>query len=453
MKKLLSDCLKNLRMGLRVCCFLPVNTSQFVINSDQLVALILLDLLLVNGLDCLLALPDPVFDSYALPTYALGQLAFLLQAYVIAKLWKKTSLFLTLSVLAFAVSPLLQALIHWDYYLERGKDLPDSNYVWWAGIISFYNIVVLGRSIYIAANRKKFLTAVFVLVTLAAASAEFAYFGDYQKFWNSDEPEEQTEADPWLEYRNMDAEQLMYQQPSLLAKTLAALQTQQPSKTEWFFVGFAAYATEDVFSKEVNFAKTLVDKQFATAGHSLNLINHLKTRDTIPLATATNLAASLKHLGALMDKDNDVLMLYLTSHGSKQHQLKVSFWPLALNDITPKSLHEMLDAAGIKWRVLLVSSCYSGGYINELANDTTVVATASAADKTSFGCGSESEFTYFGEALFKDALAHQPSIIKALQQAQQAIGEREKREQQEPSLPQLSVGKLIAAKLDNLVAN
>ena len=217
-----------------------------------------------------------------------------------------------------------------------------------------------------------------------------------------------------------------------------------------FFVGFASYATEDVFSKEVVFAKKLLDKRFDTEGHSINLINHLSTRTALPLANATNLAVTLKRIGALMDKEEDVLMMYLTSHGSKDHELSVSFWPLALNGITPEKLRAMLDESGVKWRVIIVSACYSGGFVQALANDASLVATAAAADKTSFGCGTESEFTYFGEAVFKDQLTREYSLVSALQQAGIAIGQREQREQIDASLPQLSIGKAIKTKLDGL---
>ncbi|MDD2725156.1 MAG: C13 family peptidase [Methylovulum sp.] len=146
----------------------------------------------------------------------------------------------------------------------------------------------------------------------------------------------------------------------------------------------------------------------------------------------------------------DVLVLYLTSHGSEDHELSVNFWPLALNDITPEKLRTLLDDAKIKWRVIIVSACYSGGFIKALANDNTLVATAAAADKTSFGCGTKSTFTYFGEAVFKDQLAHEFSLVSAVQQARIAIGLREKRENIEASSPQLSIGPSIKTKLDHL---
>jgi hypothetical protein len=110
----------------------------------------------------------------------------------------------------------------------------------------------------------------------------------------------------------------------------------------------------------------------------------------------------------------------------------------------------MLDEAGIKWRMIVISACYSGGFVKALQGPTTLVATAAAADKTSFGCGTESEFTYFGEAVFKEQLNRQSSFITALQQADVSISQREVREKLEASIPQLSIGAAIEPKLKRL---
>jgi hypothetical protein len=97
--------------------------------------------------------------------------------------------------------------------------------------------------------------------------------------------------------------------------------------------------------------------------------------------------------------------------------------------------------------VLLVSSCYSGHFVDVLKNDFTLVMTASAADKQSFGCSNTRDFTYFGEAVFKDALNHERAFIPAFQSAIAAINQREVSEKLSPSSPQLYIGPKIAAKL------
>ena len=73
--------------------------------------------------------------------------------------------------------------------------------------------------------------------------------------------------------------------------------------------------------------------------------------------------------------------------------------------------------------------------------------TASASDRQSFGCSNTRDFTYFGEAVFKDALNHERAFIPAFQSAITEIKQREANEKLEPSLPQLFIGARIGAKL------
>ena len=79
--------------------------------------------------------------------------------------------------------------------------------------------------------------------------------------------------------------------------------------------------------------------------------------------------------------------------------------------------------------------------------------TASAADRTSFGCGTESAATYFGDALFQHALRFEDSFLKAFDDAKKIIADRERTEKRQPSNPQIFVGKSMAAKLPKLEAD
>ena len=51
----------------------------------------------------------------------------------------------------------------------------------------------------------------------------------------------------------------------------------------------------------------------------------------------------------------------------------------------PKWLRETLDKSGIRWRVIVISACYSGSFIPAFTVSDTLIITASAADKTSLG--------------------------------------------------------------------
>jgi Peptidase C13 family len=102
--------------------------------------------------------------------------------------------------------------------------------------------------------------------------------------------------------------------------------------------------------------------------------------------------------------------------------------------------------------VLVVSACYSGGFIEPLKDDHTLIITASSATKTSFGCGNESEATYLARALYDEALRKTHSIEAAFNTARDSIREREKAQGFEPSDPQIFVGAAIREKLMQLQA-
>jgi hypothetical protein len=150
-----------------------------------------------------------------------------------------------------------------------------------------------------------------------------------------------------------------------------------------------------------------------------------------------------------MDVEQDVLFLYLTSHGSK-HLFSVRFPELDLADLRDTELRTILDQSGIKWRVIVVSACYSGSFIDALKNEHTLILTAAAANKTSFGCSNENDFTYFGDAYINTALRHTRSFIAAFDQARNIIAAREREEELVPSQPQIYVGKAMNAKLRQL---
>ena len=145
-------------------------------------------------------------------------------------------------------------------------------------------------------------------------------------------------------------------------------------------------------------------------------------------------------------RDEDVLFLTLSSHGD-QDIVQLSNPPLEMDNLEAAWLREALDASGIRWRVIVVSSCYSGSFIDELSSPTTVVITASAADKMSFGCTNSAEMTYFGQAFFAESLRENTSFEAAFKAASLRVGEREGFMGFEPSEPQMIVGSLMKTAL------
>jgi hypothetical protein len=229
-------------------------------------------------------------------------------------------------------------------------------------------------------------------------------------------------------------------------RAIAALSPERPGVTDLYLVSFAGYARQNVFRSEVEKVTALFDTRFDTKGRSVMLVNNADTVERTPVASATNLKHVLAGVAARMNRDDDVLFLFLTSHGSPQ-SLAVEFMPLWLNNISPAELDRMLDEAGIKWRVLVVSACYSGSFVDALKDENSLIITAARADRTSFGCGNEDEYTYFGDAYFNRELRRQSSFITAFDGAAATIAKREHDEGLEPSEPQIYVGPAIRAKL------
>jgi hypothetical protein len=140
-------------------------------------------------------------------------------------------------------------------------------------------------------------------------------------------------------------------------------------------------------------------------------------------------------------------VLLLTSHGSRESGIYVKNGGLPLVDLQPEDVRSALDDAGIKWRIVIVSACYSGIFVEPLQSANTIVITAADADHTSFGCADDRELTYFGEAFLRDALPGAPSIEAAYEKAKTLIAKRERAEKLTPSNPQLSTGDAIRGKL------
>jgi hypothetical protein len=169
------------------------------------------------------------------------------------------------------------------------------------------------------------------------------------------------------------------------------------------------------------------------------------------VATVTNLRETLNEIGAAIDAEQDVVMVYLASHGSASHVLEVSLPPLDLAQITPSVVRALLEESGIKWRIIVVSACYAGGFIAELQDEQTLVIAASQADRTSFGCGHQSASTYFGEALFEQGMAKSDTILGAFEIAKKRVAEREAANKvSPPSNPQASIGAAMPDKLREL---
>jgi Peptidase C13 family len=214
-----------------------------------------------------------------------------------------------------------------------------------------------------------------------------------------------------------------------------------------FFLGFAGVGDQKVFAQEIGLAARVLGERFSIGDRRLSLINDQRDLRRAPLASVTALNYALQGIAERMDPDKDVLFLAISSHGSEDPSIAVSNSQFPLTSLTAEDLEKALRESGIRWRVILISACYAGGFIDALRDPKTIVITAAAKDRTSFGCSNDSDLTYFGEAFYRDALPGAKSLRDAFGAAKSAIAAREHREHETPSNPQAYFGAEIEAKL------
>ena len=244
-----------------------------------------------------------------------------------------------------------------------------------------------------------------------------------------------------------DAEGLLFEQSARIDQALSAINQGASRAPKAFFLGFAGVGDEQVFAQEIGLASRVLSERYGMEDKSLSLLNDERDLERAPLATVSGLRYALRGLAGHMNLDRDVLFLAISSHGSKDPAIAVSNADLPLDDLTDEDLAEALEDSGIKWRVIIISACYAGGFIESLKDPRTIIITAAAADRTSFGCSSDRDLTYFGEAFYRDALPEAGSLRDAFEKAKAAIAVRERREKIEPSKPQAFFGNELEAKL------
>jgi hypothetical protein len=233
----------------------------------------------------------------------------------------------------------------------------------------------------------------------------------------------------------------------MVHQALTQLSPRVPGKTNLYLVTFAGDGGEDVFRNEAEYAAQLFTKRFGPTAHALVLENNPTTLQSHPLADWSNLESTLDGVASAMKPDEDVLVLYMTSHGDEDHNLLVDMDPIPLDQIGAPDLAGILKKRPFKWKVVIVNACYSGGFVPDLRAPGTLVLTAARADRSSFGCGSDSDMTYFGKAWLVDALNKTDNFVDAFQLAKNDIAGWENEDKLTPSEPQIDMGSGIAQQL------
>jgi hypothetical protein len=223
-------------------------------------------------------------------------------------------------------------------------------------------------------------------------------------------------------------EAALYSQPSLLARSFSGLKPRDPEAINLYLLEVAGDGSQEVFRREVDFVHEQFDRRFGTGGHSVQLINSRNTIELAPLATVTSIRDAVTSIAAHMDRDKDILFVFLTSHGSRDHRLVLELEGAQFPSLSAAELGQMLRESGITWKVVVVSACYAGGFIEPLRDGHTLVLTAARQDRRSFGCADDNDFTYFGRAFFQEALPGSDSFQAAFAKSRELIAAWEERD-------------------------
>ena len=428
----------NISAGIRLGCGRPVLPGAFHASTRDALLMLLLAWCALAGVDYLLAGDGATFWIWGLMATATRIQLWL--ASLALGLWlcaRRSGLAYLIVVQCSAGLPLwalCRAVEHASQRLALDIDAPYTTAFYGSALL--WVCTILWRSLALLPSIAVWRRALALGSYAAVLVAMYQWLPDAPLFYQARE-----------EDAGIDVETVYYRQQEMLDAALVELRPQTPRHTDLYFVGMAAYAGQDVFMREVLAVRRIVEQRLGLAGRTLTLINNKLTVDDYALANRHNLARVAAGLGHVMDVNDDVAVLFVTSHGYEDSSLAVDFETLGLNDIHAEDIRASFDAAGIRYRIIIISACYSGGFIDRLKSPDNIVITASARDRASFGCGAQEDWTYFGQAYFADALRQTTNFVTAFDAAARAIKTREAREGKEPSQPQIWIGERIAAHL------
>ena len=224
-----------------------------------------------------------------------------------------------------------------------------------------------------------------------------------------------------------------------LERALKGLPAQRPGVVDAYLVSIAL-DSDPVFGREARGAAAVLSRRYGAAERSIVLAGSDGSGPSVlPRGSPGTLGVVLARMAELMDKKEDVLILYTTSHGAPigliYHDADNGY-----GAVSPSRLAIVLDELGLTNRMLILSACHAGVFVPRLQNGSAAIVAAAAADRTSFGCAADNDWTFFGDALINNAMRKPQPLAAAFGEAQALISSWEARAPARPSLPQLSVG-------------
>ena len=253
----------------------------------------------------------------------------------------------------------------------------------------------------------------------------------------------------WFMEQNRSATWYLSQHKKL-ATAISALQPQKPGVVDAYVVSIGL-DSDPVFARESSEAAKVLARRYGATGKTLHLSAGADDKAVgAPQGSPSTLATALAAVASKMDSQEDVLILFATTHGDPVSGLAYRDGVDGAGMIAPQRLSALLDDVGIRRRMVLLSACYSGIFIPLLTNDQTVIVTAASSQRTSFGCAPGNDWTFFGDALVNNALRKPQKFDAAVAEAVQLISSWEDTLKLKPSRPQVFVGDNARIWLDAL---
>jgi len=386
--------------------------------------------------------PDPQFVLDGIPLFAWYGLAILGLAALLRVRSRPAPAFAPVLALSMGAVPLPLLL-----FAIAAAYLTPAEFAWAAIAVGVYTFLYLSCALRAVSGESQRIAAFMGVVFIAAFIGLTDTLNVIPDVWTPTDAQEPAAADA-----QEDGEAILFGQAARIDQALAAMNPTTSSKPRAFFLGFAGVGEEKVFAQEIGLAGRVLGERYGIQDRSLSLINDQRDLQRAPLATVSGLKYALQGLSARMNLNRDVLFLSISSHGTADPAIAVSNSQLPLRDLTDEDLADALRESGIQWRVIIISACYAGAFIDSLRDPQTIVITAAAADRTSFGCSNDRDLTYFGEAFYRDALPEARSLSDAFDAAKSAIAARERREHITASNPQAYFGAKMQAKLAAMYA-
>jgi hypothetical protein len=200
----------------------------------------------------------------------------------------------------------------------------------------------------------------------------------------------------------------------MFAAELSSIPPQRPGVVDTYIL-VASLWNDPVFEKEAKEAAAILGRHFDATDRTIILSagQGPGAARAYPTADPNNLQAALAKLGKVADPNEDLVVVFITSHGAPNGTVALQEKGRLGGGWTPLQFRSAIAAAGIKRKVAIISACFSGNFILPMGDADTAVLTAAAADKTSFGCQPNRDWTYFGDALFNHALRSGAPLLES----------------------------------------